>query len=595
MTDPITMPLLGAELEPEAAGPSRLEPVRQQVLYRKWRPRRFDELVGQEPVTTTLRNAVRAGAPAHAYLFSGPRGTGKTSAARIMARAVNCPTPQDGEPDNTCATCVAFLAGEPLDLIELDAASNRGIDEVRRLRENAGISPNRARYKVYLIDEVHMLTEPAFNALLKTLEEPPPHVIFVLATTEPHKLPATILSRCQRFDFRRIALDAVAERLGAIARGEYLAVAAGGLELIARQATGSLRDAVSLLDQLAAYHGRELSLDAIRDGLGLAVDARAGALARAAVQRDLAAGLAVLSGARDDGLEIRTFLRQVVDTLRSLLLLKAGGEAQLKLADSELSALRATASGCSANDVVTALRALAEVDFAGDAYDALPAEIAFAALAVGADDAALAVPPPPVPAAQAPRERPRPTPTAREHAQPVAARAPRAPRAPTAPRGPQLRDERRPAAIVPPPDAPEGRGGRTTSRAFLPLSEGEVSPQLAAVRAQWGAIQEAARERHFRAGALLNSPCYIKSFDADTLQIGFRYANLVEMVKTVDDGKVMQAIREVVSEIVGRPIEVQPVLWEALQPSGAAAAATPQGGGHLVDEALKLGARRAQE
>ena len=288
---------------------------------------------------TTLRHAVAASSPAHAYLFTGPRGTGKTSTGRILAKAVNCTAPVDGEPDNACDSCRAFSEGRALDLIELDAASNRGIDEVRALRESVGYSPNAATYKVYLVDEVHMLTDAAFNALLKTLEEPPPHVIFVLATTEPHRIPPTISSRCQRFDFRRIALPDIVERLHAIAAGEGIQVADGCMELIARQAGGSLRDAVNLLDQLVAYHGTSLDLDAVQRGLGLVVDDRAAELARAAIERDLAAGLALLSAVRDDGIEVRAFVREVVNMLRTLLLLRAGARDGLDLSDGQLAEL----------------------------------------------------------------------------------------------------------------------------------------------------------------------------------------------------------------------------------------------------------------
>ena len=348
----------------------------------------------------TLRNAVAAGTPAHAYLFTGPRGTGKTSTGRILAKAVNCLAPVEGEPDDTCVSCRAFAEGRALDLIELDAASNRGIDEVRALRESVGYSPNAATYKVYLVDEVHMLTDAAFNALLKTLEEPPAHVIFVLATTEPHRIPPTISSRCQRFDFRRIALSPTVEQLQLIAAREGIEVADGGMELIARQASGSLRDAVNLLDQLAAYHGAALDIEAVRSGLGLVVDDRAAQLARAAVERDLAGGLALLAAVRDDGIEVRAFVREVVQTLRTVLMLRAGAREELELSDGQLAELSPVAEAASATDIVAALSALGEVDFAGDNYDALPAEIAFAAHAVGlaAERDALA---PPLQAAEA--------------------------------------------------------------------------------------------------------------------------------------------------------------------------------------------------
>jgi DNA polymerase-3 subunit gamma/tau len=247
-----------------------------EVLYRKWRPQTFAEVAGQEVVTRTLTNAVAAGKVAHAYLFSGPRGTGKTTTGRLLAKAVNCLDPAEerpGEPCNQCDSCRMFTEGRALDLIELDAASNRGIDEIRSLRDKVGFAPTSGRYKIYLVDEVHMLTEPAFNALLKTLEEPPPHVIFVLATTEVHKVPATVTSRCQRFDLRRIPLDAIVDRLTQICEREEVECPRDGLALVARQATGSLRDAINLLEQLMDYHGRRLTLEDVQTGLGLAGDA----------------------------------------------------------------------------------------------------------------------------------------------------------------------------------------------------------------------------------------------------------------------------------------------------------------------------------
>ena len=593
----------------------------QEVLYRKWRPGTFGDVAGQDPIMTTLRHAVAASSPAHAYLFTGPRGTGKTSTGRILAKAVNCTAPVDGEPDNACNSCRAFSEGRALDLIELDAASNRGIDEVRALRESVGYSPNAATYKVYLVDEVHMLTDAAFNALLKTLEEPPPHVIFVLATTEPHRIPPTISSRCQRFDFRRIALPDIVERLHAIAAGEGIQVADGCMELIARQAGGSLRDAINLLDQLVAYHGTSLDLDAVQRGLGLVVDDRAAELARAAIERDLAAGLALLSAVRDDGIEVRAFVREVVNMLRTLLLLRAGARDGLGLSDGQLAELTPIAEQATAAEIVAALRALGEIDFAGDNYDALPAEIAFAALAVGLPEERDALAPPPGPAA-APLPAVPPAETPRRAAAEAPPRAgaeapPRAPQqrrrqspAPDQPRPPQPRAEPAPAVDPAPAAASSAKPRRGPRPPALPDDEAP-SPELAALRDRLGDIRDAARAQHHKAGALLNSRCYIKSLEGDTVEIGFQSPLLVE--KALGDAEVLRAIRGAVGGALGRDVEVVPVVWDALQQAqpqqqradaatpgtGPAAAPPPaepsRGGGHLVEEARKLGAIPIEE
>jgi DNA polymerase-3 subunit gamma/tau len=305
-----------------------------QALYLKYRPQTFEEVVGQEPITRTLRNALRQGRIRHAYLFTGPRGTGKTTTARLLAKALNCLAPEGQRPCNACSICVAINEGRLLDLIEIDAASNRGIDEIRDIREKVGFRPNEGRFKVYVLDEAHMLTEPAFNALLKTLEEPPPHVIFALVTTDPHKIPATITSRCQRFDFKRIGIQTIVERLATIAEQEGVAVEPAALELIAHQGSGAMRDAISLLDQLASY-GDEISLDQVQMVLGTVASEAAGQLATAIAEGDVPGGLDLVNRTVADGADPRQFGREVVEYLRGLLLVKQGAGTRLLNATAE--------------------------------------------------------------------------------------------------------------------------------------------------------------------------------------------------------------------------------------------------------------------
>jgi len=293
----------------------------EQALYLKWRPLSFDDVVGQDHITRTLRNSLVRGKIRHAYLFSGPRGTGKTTNARLLAKAVNC-THDDASvrPCNDCHNCVAINESRFLDLIEIDAASHTGVDDVRELRDKIAFAPGEGKYKVYIIDEVHRFSGNAFDALLKTLEEPPDHAIFVLATTEIDKVPSTIKSRCLQFEFRRVSLQEVAERLALIAENEGLNIEAAALELIARQGTGSVRDSISLLDQIVTEPDEAVTLALAQKMLGTANTMYVRELVNAVVQEEVSVGIHVINKAVDSGSDPRQFGQQVVEFLRNVML-----------------------------------------------------------------------------------------------------------------------------------------------------------------------------------------------------------------------------------------------------------------------------------
>jgi DNA polymerase-3 subunit gamma/tau len=299
-----------------------------QTLYRRWRPKCFHDFVGQKHVTTTLINAVAGKRVAHAYLFTGPRGTGKTSIAKILAKALNCENLTDAEPCDECSSCVRINEGVFLDVLEIDAASNRGIDEIRDLREKVKFAPTEGKYKIYIIDEVHMLTTEAFNALLKTLEEPPKFVVFVLATTEVHKIPATILSRCQRFDFKRFTVNEIKGRLEQIVTAEKLQASGEALELIAKHADGGMRDAVGLLEQTLAHSRTKLEEANVRAVLGLIDQEEIDHLTTALKDNDTKRALEILADVKLSGKDLWQFGRSLVEHFRELLLsaLASGNE-----------------------------------------------------------------------------------------------------------------------------------------------------------------------------------------------------------------------------------------------------------------------------
>ena len=315
------------------------------MLARKWRPQRFEEVVGQQHITQTLQNAISQKRVAHAFLFTGARGVGKTSTARILAKALNCEKGPQINPCDQCTNCQEITHGTSMDVIEIDGASNRGIDEIRELRENVRYTPAKSRYKIYIIDEVHMLTREAFNALLKTLEEPPPHILFIFATTEPHKIPATILSRCQRYDFKRIPFREVIISLKRIVEQEKIQISQRGLLSIAQESEGSLRDAQSLLDQVIAYAGKDIRDEDIAEVLGLIDHKILSDTIDALADRDVERCMGMIERVYHFGYDLQHFCRELLQYLRNLILIKVSQrpEGLLELPEEDLQLLKTQA------------------------------------------------------------------------------------------------------------------------------------------------------------------------------------------------------------------------------------------------------------
>ncbi|MCC7357854.1 MAG: DNA polymerase III subunit gamma/tau [Anaerolineales bacterium] len=523
-----------------------------QALYRKRRPQLWDEVVGQEHVVQTLRNALRTDHVAHAYLFAGPRGCGKTTSARLVAKAVNCLHPDPAQrPDNTCPHCVAVTEGRFLDLIEIDGASNNSVESIRELRDNVNFAPSEGRYRVYIIDEVHMLSIPAFNALLKTLEEPPPHVIFILATTETHKIPATISSRCQRFEFRRIPVNEIVRRLRMLCAQEGLQVEDAALELMARQATGALRDAESLLDQLAGA-GQAVSLAQVQELLGTGAGAAVQGLAEALAARDLTAGLEAVNQALDAGADPRQLARQMVDHLRQVLLVRLGSAALVEAPAELRPVLARQAERMDPGVLVRAVRAFSTAgnEARGGWQPQLPLELAVVECLT--EPAAAGEPPGPQPA------QPRAAPPVAEAFAPARSEAPR----PTPPAA-------RPARSAPP--APVG---------------GSASGDL---KAAWKRLTVLMKERDKPTEALLNS-CTVIALETGVL----RLATNEFVYKKINTEGTRAAVENLLAEVLGEPCRVKfEVTTSSKRVRGARADDIPEDG--MVATALDLGGEIVEE
>lgn len=511
-----------------------------QALYRKWRPLAWDEVVSQEHVIQTLKNAVSGERVAHAYLFSGPRGTGKTTAARLLAKAVNCQAEDKSKrPCNECPHCLAVNENRFMDLMEIDAASNTSVEDVRDLRDKIGFAPTQGRYKVYIIDEVHMLSTAAFNALLKTLEEPPPHAIFILATTEIHKIPATVLSRCQRHEFRRFPLGEITRRLSEICKAEKIEIDADALMMIARQSSGGMRDAISLLDQLASTGGK-ITLETAQTVLGTATNQSVIGLVGSVIAKDPATGLNEIHRALDGGADARALARQIVEYLRNILLIQMGNGEQVEVTSDVRSQMKQHAAALTTHEVLRMMRAFnaAASDPRGSWSPSLGIELAFAEMLETPQAAVL------VEAPRAVAARPVATPTPQQEAPPQA------------------------STIAAPAQAAPGS-----------------SISFEAVIKAWKQVSAIVKQKDTNVAALLNTgkPLEIRegtlliSFASDILQGKFNRPESLDLT------------RKAIREALGVDIPVQAVVTNSknalpshVKPDGMVAAAL-QSGGEIVD------------
>jgi DNA polymerase-3 subunit gamma/tau len=516
------------------------------VLARKWRPQNFTDLIGQEHVSQTLANAIRSGRIHHAFLFTGARGVGKTSAARILAKALNCDEGLSDQPCGICSSCTEITAGQGLDVIEVDGASNTGVDDVRELRENIRYLPNRSRYKIFIIDEVHMLSTNAFNALLKTLEEPPEHAKFIFATTEPHKIPITILSRCQRFDFRKIPLARIASRMREISDAEQLTISDRSLSLVARQGEGSMRDALSTLDQVIAFSGEQVDDEAVQTLLGM-VDRRLLLdTVEAVLQRDSRRALDAVRRVDQLGLALRRFTQDLLEMFRGMVICKVVEDPaeMLDLVGEELKELKALAAEASLDDLqrIVTLLMKTQTELVNSNFPLLTLEMSLIRLATLAPTQDLAklishieslekrLATTPLPKTQHPAQRPTPNPTPNASPAPVPA--------PTTPI----------PSSDPPPKKPEAPVATSTE------SKG------------WQGLVERVKQSRPMLGSVLEHGRLLK-LELPVIEIGYTKGSF--MISQLQEQDISQDLEVLTTEYFGQPVKLRVLAVDIEQQSAA--------------------------